>query len=174
MCCRTRDREDSKNRGQHRLTHRESWSKRRSRSRCGRYASEDSEDRSRSTTWSAHSIEQNSFQDHPELYGRHSSNVHERLPNDLHGQYPFECNDFVKKTFHTISKSKLMASIKLPHWNGINNMRVKVDNGAEANILPLGSFRTMFPHALDEYSYPEDRFLEDHGQTLNVMITESW
>ena len=43
--------------------------------------------RSRSATWSAHSIEQNSFQDHP----------------DLHGRHPFECNDFVKKTFHTIS-----------------------------------------------------------------------
>ena len=97
MCCRTRDREDSKDRDQHRLTHRESWSKRRSRSRHRRHASEDLEDRSRSrsTTQSAHSIQQNSFQDHP----------------DLHGRHPFEINDFVKKTFHSISRSKSVASI---------------------------------------------------------------
>ena len=37
-------------------------------------------------------------------------------------------------------------------------MRVKVDDGAEANILPLDSFRTMFPHALDESIYPKDGF----------------
>ena len=141
-CCRTRDREDSQDRDQHRLTHRESWSKRRSRSRHRRYASEDSEDRSRSrsTSRSAHSIEQNSFQDHPELHERHHSNVHERLSHHLHERHPFECNDFVKKTFHAISRSKLVASIsnetdsdgktkiltllniKLPHWNGIDNV----------------------------------------------------
>ena len=59
----TRDRKDSLDRDQHILTHRESQSKRRSRSRHRRYASEDSEDRSRSrsTTQSAHSIEQNSL-----------------------------------------------------------------------------------------------------------------
>ena len=38
-------------------------------------------------------------------------------------------------------------------------MTVKVDDSAEANILPLDSFRTMFPHALDECGYPKDRFL---------------
>ena len=38
-------------------------------------------------------------------------------------------------------------------------MRVKVDDSAEANILPLDSFRTMFPHALDEKDYPQDGFL---------------
>ena len=57
MCCRTRDREYSQDRDQHRWTHKESQSKRRSRSRHRRYASEDSEDRSRSTTQSAHSIQ---------------------------------------------------------------------------------------------------------------------
>ena len=163
MCCRTRDRKDSLDRDQHRLTHREWWSKRRSRSRHRRYASEGLKDRSRSrsTTQSAHSIEQNSFQDHP----------------DLHGRHPFENNDFVRKTFQSISRSKLVASIsketdpdsktkiltilniKLPHQNGIGNVRVKVDDGAKANILPLDSFRTMFPHALDKQDYPKDRFL---------------
>ena len=106
--------------------------------------------------WSAHSIQWNYFQDHP----------------DLHGRHPFEINDFVKKTFHSISRSKLVASIsnetdpdgktkiltilniKLPHQNGIDNVRVKVDDGAEANILPLDSFRTMFPHALGQTRLP--------------------
>ena len=58
-------------------------------------------------------------------------------------------------------KTKILTilNIKLPHWNSIDNVRVKVDNGAEANILPLDSFRTMFPHALDEHGYPRDGFL---------------
>ena len=138
--------------------------------------------RSRSNTQSAHSIELNSFQDHPQLHGRHSSNVHESLPNELHGRHCFqdheESTKFVKKTFHTIYRSKLVSSIsnemdpdgktkiltilniKLPHRTGIDNLWVKVDNGAEANILPLDSFRTMFPHALDEHSYPTAGFLE--------------
>ena len=42
----------------------------------------------------------------------------------------------------------------------MDNLRVKVDDGAEANILPLDSFRTMFPHALDEHGYPTAGFLE--------------
>ena len=156
----------------------EPWSKRRSRSRHRRYASEDLEDRPRSTARSAHSIQWNSFQDHPELHGRH----------------PLQSNDFVKKTFHTISRSRSVASIsnemdpegktkiltvlniKLPHRNGIDNMRVQVDNGAEANILPLDSFRTMFPHALDKQGYPKDGFLRrsrtnlecyDDGKLIN-------
>ena len=61
-------------------------------------------------------------------------------------------------------------NIKLPHHNGIDNLRVKVDDGAEANILPLDSFRTMFPHTLDEHGYPIEGFLEDPGSTLNVMM----
>ena len=58
-------------------------------------------------------------------------------------------------------KTKILTilNIKLPQWNGIDNVRVKVDDDAEANILPLDSFRTMFPHALDEQGYPKDGFL---------------
>ena len=178
MCCRSIDRENSQYRDQHRSTHRESWGKRRRRSRHRRYASEDSEDWSRSGIQSAHSIEWNSFQDHPKL----------------HWRQPFQSNDFVRKTFHTISRSKSVASIsneidpdgktkiltilniKLPHWNGIENMRVKVDDDAEVNILPLDSFRTMFPHALDKHGYPKDGFLRrsrinlecyDDGKLIN-------
>ena len=52
-----------------------------------------------------------------------------------------------------------MLQIKLAHHNGIDNLRVKVDNGVEANILPLDSFRTIFPHILDKWGYPKRGFL---------------
>ena len=35
-------------------------------------------------------------------------------------------------------------------------MEVKVNDGAKVNILPLHTFRSMFPHKLDEDSYPKD------------------
>ena len=67
------------------------------------------------------------------------------------------------KTFHAIYRSRMVARsndtdpdgktkiftklrIKLPHRRVVNNLQVKVDDGAEANILPLHSFRSMFPH----------------------------
>ena len=89
-------------------------------------------------------------------------------------------------TFHTIYRSKLVSSIsneidpdgknmiltilkvKLPHQNGMDNLQVKADNGAEANILPLGSFRTMFLHELDKHSYPQKDSWKDPRSTLNV------
>ena len=42
----------------------------------------------------------------------------------------------------------------------MDNLQVKVDDGAEANILPLDSFRTILSHALDEHGYPTVGFLE--------------
>ena len=59
-------------------------------------------------------------------------------------------------------KTKILTilNIKLPHWHGMDNLRVKVDDSAEANILPLDSYRTMFHHALDEHGYPTAGFLE--------------
>ena len=58
-------------------------------------------------------------------------------------------------------KTKIVTilNIKLPHQNGIDNVRVKVDNSAEANILPLDSFGTIFPHALDGQGYTQEGFL---------------
>ena len=139
-----------------------------------KHTSEDWEDRSRSrsTTQSTHSIELNSFQD--------PCNLHERLPYDLHERLSFQDPDegtILKKIFHAISRSKLVLSIsnemdpdgktkilmilniKLPHWPIIDDIRVKVDESAEAIILPLDSFRIMFPHALDNHGYPKDGFL---------------
>ena len=50
-------------------------------------------------------------------------------------------------------------------------MRVKVDDGTEANILPLDYFRTMFPHALDRHmGIPKQDSWTDPRSTLNVMM----
>ena len=88
------------------------------------------------------------------------------------------------RTFHSISRSRMVASrsndtdpngktktvtrlrIKLPHRWVVDNLQVKVNNGAEANILPLCSFRSMFQHALDGDGYPLDGFLRGSRTTL--------
>ena len=56
-------------------------------------------------------------------------------------------------------RSLTMLQLKLPHRNGIDDVTVKVDDVAEGNILPLNSFRAMFPHALDTNGYPRPGFL---------------
>ena len=70
----------------------------------------------------------------------------------------------------------MILEIKLPHQNGIDDLRVKVDDGAEGNILPLHSLRTMFPHTLDMNGYPKPGFLRgsrtnlecyDNGKLIN-------
>ena len=53
-----------------------------------------------------------------------------------------------------------MLNIKLPHKDKVDNLIVKVNNGVEANILPLDSFRYMFPHTLDKDGYPVEGFLK--------------
>ena len=146
-------------------------------------------------TKSAHSIESASFQDHlddpheesTDLHGE-SADPHGDQQENLHGPNSFqdhhESTDFVKKSFSTISRLKSVASIsndtdpegktkiltvlqiKLPHCNGIDNVTVKVDDGAEGNILPLNSFRAMFPHALDINGYPKPGFLRGSKTTL--------
>ena len=54
----------------------------------------------------------------------------------------------------------------MPHHNGTDDVTVKVDDGAEGNILPLNSFRAMFPHALDANGYPKPGFLRGSKTTL--------
>ena len=65
-------------------------------------------------------------------------------------------------------KTKILTvlQIKLPHRNGKDDITVKVDDGAEGNILPLNSFRLMFPHALDSNGYPKPGFLRGSRTTL--------
>ena len=154
-----------------------------------------SRSRSKLVTKSAHSIESASFQgcsddlhgENADLHGE-SAYPHGDQRENLHGANSFqdhqESTDFLKKSFSTISRSKSVASIsndtdpegkpkiltvlqiKLPHHNSTDNVTVKVDDGAEGNILPLNSFRAMFPHALDMNGYPKPGFLIGSKTTL--------
>ena len=154
-----------------------------SRGHKGKGKPQRSRSRSKLVTKGAHSIESASFQDHGE-----SADLHGNQRENLHGTNSFqdhqESTDFVKKAFSTISRSKSVASIsndtdpegktkiltvlqiRLPHCNGIDDVTVKVDDGAEGNILPLNSFRVMFPHVLDVNGYPKPRFLRGSKTTL--------
>ena len=144
-------------------------------------------------TKSAYSIESASFQDHSgNLHGEKTGNLHGESA-DLHGQQRGQRGDlhgasgsteFLKQSFSTISRSKSVATIsndtdsegktkiltilqlKLPHHNSTDDITVKVDDGAEGNILPLNSFRAMFPHALDTNGYPRPGFLRGSKTTL--------
>ena len=132
------------------------------------------------------------------LHGE-SADLHGQQRGDLHGQRgdlhgTSSSTEFLKQSFSTISRSKSVASIsndtdpegktkiltmlqlKLPHHSGIDDITVKVDNGAEGNILPLNSFRAMFPHALDANGYLRPGFLRgsktmlecyDNGKLVN-------
>ena len=90
----------------------------------------------------------------------------------------------VLKMFHCISRLRSVASItndtdpdgktkiitklriKLPYRNIADILEVKVDDPADANILPLHTFRSMFPHKLDEDSYPKDGSLKGSKMTM--------
>ena len=134
-------------------------------------------------------MESASFQDHTgDLHGEKTDNLHGDSADlhgqrgDLHGQRgdlhgTSNSTEFLKQLFSTISRSKSVASIsndtdpegktkiltmlqlKLPHRNGIDDVTVKADDGAEGNILPFNSFRAMFPHALDTNGYARPGFL---------------
>ena len=137
-----------------------------------------SRSRSNPVTKSAYSMESASFQDHSDdLHGEKPDDLHGQHRGDLHGQHTRDLHgtsdstEFLKQSFSTISRLKSVASIsnntdpegktkiltmlqlKLPHCNSIDDVTVKVDDGAEGNILPLNSFRAMFPHALDANGY---------------------
>ena len=56
--------------------------------------------------------------------------------------------------------------VKLPYQNIADIMEVKVDDGAEVNILPLHTFRSMLPHKLDENGYLKDDALRGSKMTL--------
>ena len=64
------------------------------------------------------------------------------------------------------TKNLTVLQLKLPHCKGIDDVTVKVDDGAEGNILPLNSFRAMFPHALAANGYPKPGFLRGSKMTL--------
>ena len=70
------------------------------------------------------------------------------------------------------TKILTMLKLKLPHCSGIDDVTVKVDDGAEGNILPLNSFRAMFPHALDANGYPRPGFLRGSKTMLECYDDE--
>ena len=115
-------------------------------------------------------------------------------------QYDIDDID-VLRTFHSISRSKTVATIlndpdpdgktkiltklrvQLPYRNVADIMEVKVDDGAKVNILPLHTFRLMFPHKLDEDSYPKEDALRgskttpkcyDNGRLVNHGTITLW
>ena len=149
-----------------------------SRGHKGKGKHQQSRSRSNQVTKSAYSMESASFQDHSGNLHRESADLHGQQRGqrgDLHGASG--STEFLKQSFSMISRLKSVASIsndtdpegktkiltvlqlKLPHCSGIDDVTVKVDNGAEGNILPLNSFRAMFPHALDANGYPRPGFL---------------
>ena len=128
----------------------------------------------------------NNLENTNDLHGE-SADLHGQHRGDHHGasfQDHSNSTEFLKQSFSTISRSKSVASIsnntdpegktkiltvlqlKLPHCNSIDNITVKVDDGVEGNILPLSSFRAMFPHALDTNGYPKPGFLRGSKMML--------
>ena len=153
-----------------------------SRGRKNKGKHQQSRSRSNQVTKSAHSIESASFQDHSGNLHGDSADLHGQQTRDLHGASG--STEFLKQSFSTISRLKSVSSIsndtdpegktkiltmlqiKLPHRNSADDVTVKVDDGAEGNILPLNSFRSMFPHALDANGYLKPGFLRGSRTTL--------
>ena len=121
---------------------------------------------------------------------RSRSRSHSRSGSQTRNTHSIEIDRYdiddidVLRTFHSISRSKTVAAIsndtdpdgkmkilmklrvKLPYRNIADIMEVKVNDGAEANILPLHTFRSMFPHKLDEDGYPKEDALRGSKTTL--------
>ena len=53
----------------------------------------------------------------------------------------------------------VLINIKLPNRNGIHELRLKIDTGAQGNTLPDSSFRRMFPEKLDADGFPNIKFI---------------
>ena len=157
------------------------WSCSTSRGRKAKNKCQQSRSRSNQVTKSAHSIESASFQDQRD------------------GASPCETSngtEFLKQSFSTISRSKSVASIsndtdpegktkiltvlqlKLLHCNGTDDVTVKVDDGAEGNILPLNSFRAMVSSCTRHKWLPETRIPERIQDNVRMLwwweAGESW
>ena len=131
-----------------------------SRGRCFRSRSR-SRSNSRLNTRSAHSIKL-----HREDQVQHES---KKTFNSI---YRYSSAHKTNKT-DLSRRTKIITklNVKLPHRNTVDEMKVKVNDGAEANILPLDSLRSMFPQALNEEGYPKDGFLK--GSTMNLELYDN-
>ena len=52
----------------------------------------------------------------------------------------------------------ILVRAKTTSWT--HNIRVKVDPGADANLMPVHHFRTVFPYLCDSSGQPEEGVLE--------------
>ncbi|XP_022099493.1 uncharacterized protein LOC110984016 [Acanthaster planci] len=66
------------------------------------------------------------------------------------------------------TRDELFASldIELKHRPGSHTLKVKVDTGAQGNILPLRTFRRMFPQLLDADGFPTPGSITPHDTLL--------
>ena len=58
--------------------------------------------------------------------------------------------------------------VQLPHHKYRSTLKVKLDMGAEANILPLRTYKKMFPHQLLPDGTPDPQFLKNTTLGLNA------
>jgi transposase InsO family protein len=56
-------------------------------------------------------------------------------------------------------------NLRLPHKPVNDTLKLKVDTGAEGNILPLRTYRKMFPHRLDAEGFPRSSEVSHKPQT---------
>ena len=66
-------------------------------------------------------------------------------------------------TVHNVDKREAAyatVNIKLPDRISNDMLRVKVDTGAEGNVLPLRTFRAMFPGNISEDGMPDDTYVK--------------
>ncbi|XP_046559347.1 uncharacterized protein K02A2.6-like [Haliotis rubra] len=56
---------------------------------------------------------------------------------------------------HDVDELKVNLDVKLDNCQGNHTMKVKVDTGAQGNLLPLRVYRRMFPEYLDASGFPK-------------------
>ena len=85
-----------------------------------------------------------------------------------HTEQPFEPLNFDAIDSETNQRKEAIASlhIKLSNRPGVHQLKAKVDTGAQANTLPLRTFRNMFPEQVDNEGIPQH--LPNSGTVLSA------
>ena len=85
--------------------------------------------------------------------------VHQKNFPDMSGRFESLSFDSInsRQLNNKDSRDELFAEldIKLKDRQGVHTLKVKVDSGAQGNILPLRTFRRMFPKDLDSKGFPK-------------------
>ena len=61
----------------------------------------------------------------------------------------FNCNNMTQR-----DEAFIFIIIKLPNWYGIQKLHLKIDTGAQGNILPVSTLCRIFPEKLDADGLP--------------------